>query len=487
MARKKVVLVIVEGPSDDTVLGVMLNQIYDKDKVYIHIMHGDITTRKGVHSDNIVAKIGDEVRKYAKSNHYMSRHFKQIIHIVDMDGAYIPKENVILDLEHDEISYESDGIHTPDQQGMIERNKQKTNNLYRLRGTGQIWQVPYRVYYMSCNLDHVLHNKRNSTSDEKEMDAYAFAKRYKNDVEGFVNFICDSDFSVNGDYKESWTYIEDGLNSIDRYTNLCICIMEEIKKGGNRMLNMTNFYYFSPTGGTKKAGKIFCSAISDKVKSVDLGVRDKAAEQPESELAVFAAPVFGGRIPAIVAEKLNGLDGHGKKAVTLAVYGNRAYEDALLELNNIIMERGFQVAASAAFVAQHSIVPEVGIGRPDEQDASGIRDFARKVLNKLENGIENVVAVPGNYPYKDGMNTSATPVSMPSCTQCGTCGAACPTGAIHMEDGSVATDLEKCILCMACVKACPEHARILPPPMQEAMDQKLGVLKSVRKENEYFL
>lgn len=231
MARKKVVLVIVEGSSDDTALGIMLNQIYDKDKVYVHIMHGDITSRKGVRPDNIIAKIGDEVRKYAKSNHYTSKHFKQIIHIVDMDGAYIPNENVILDLEHDEISYESDGIHTRDQQGIIERNKQKTDNLYRLRGTVQIWQVPYNVYYMSCNLDHVLHNKRNSTDGEKETDAYIFAKKYKNDVEGFVNFICASDFSVNGDYKESWAYIEKGLNSIDRYTNLGICIMKEIEKG----------------------------------------------------------------------------------------------------------------------------------------------------------------------------------------------------------------------------------------------------------------
>jgi len=100
LARKKVVLVIVEGPSDDTALGVMLNQIYVKDKVHVHIMHGDITTRKGVRSDNIVAKIGDEVRKYARSNHYTSKHFKQIIHIIDMDGAYIPNENVILDLKH---------------------------------------------------------------------------------------------------------------------------------------------------------------------------------------------------------------------------------------------------------------------------------------------------------------------------------------------------------------------------------------------------
>lgn len=230
LARKKVVLVIVEGPSDDTALGIMLNQIYDKDSVYVHIMHGDITTRKGVRSDNIVAKIGDEVRAYAKSQHYSSKDFKQIIHIVDTDGAYIPDEKIISAPEVEKISYESDGIHTSDQQGIIERNKQKTGNLYRLRGTGQIWKVPYRVYYMSCNLDHVLHNKRNSTDEEKETDAYAFAKKYRNDVDGFVNLICDSEFSVNGDYKESWTHIEDGMNSIERYTNLGICIIEELNK-----------------------------------------------------------------------------------------------------------------------------------------------------------------------------------------------------------------------------------------------------------------
>ena len=149
---------------------------------------------------------------------------------MDTDGAYIPNENIILDSVHNKIFYESDGIHTPDQQGIIDRNKQKTDNLYRLRGTGQIWNVPYRIYYMSCNLDHVLHNKRNSTDDEKETDAYIFAKKYKNDIEGFVKFICESDFSVSGDYKESWVYIENGLNSIDRYTNLGICIMEEIKE-----------------------------------------------------------------------------------------------------------------------------------------------------------------------------------------------------------------------------------------------------------------
>jgi hypothetical protein len=227
LARKKVVLVIVEGSSDDTALGLTLNQVLDQDSVYIHIMHGDITTRNGINSKNIISKIGTVVKEYAKSQHYTAKQFKQIIHIVDTDGTYIPDDNVIGDTTCQNPMYESDGIHTKDAKGIIDRNEKKRDNLFRLRSCGDIWAVPYSVYYMSCNLDHVLHDKRNSTVEEKENDAYAFAKRFKNNSDGFVKFICESSFSVKGDYKGSWDYIENGMNSIQRYTNLPICIQEE--------------------------------------------------------------------------------------------------------------------------------------------------------------------------------------------------------------------------------------------------------------------
>jgi hypothetical protein len=229
LARKKVVLVIVEGPSDDTALGIALSQVYDRDLVYVHIMHGDITTRKGVNSQNIISKIGNEVQTYAKSQHYKASDFKRIIHIVDTDGAYIPDDCVLEEKAAANIRYESEGIYTDDVNGIIARNKAKADNLYRLRTCGNIWNIPYRVYYMSCNLDHVLHDKRNSTDEAKENDAYVFAKKYKRDTDGFVKFICESDFSVNGDFKESWKHIETGMNSVERYTNLCICIREEMK------------------------------------------------------------------------------------------------------------------------------------------------------------------------------------------------------------------------------------------------------------------
>ncbi len=176
------------------------------------------------------------------------------------------------------------------------------------------------------------------------------------------------------------------------------------------MLNRTDFYYFSPTGGTKKTGEILCQGLSEEIHPVDLGKRDQVAEIPESELVVVAVPVFGGRIPALAADKLKSLEGKGKKAVTLAVYGTRAYEDALLELNDIMMERGFQILASAACIAQHSIVPAVGKGRPDEQDREEILKFAAKVLEKLEKGADCPVSVPGNHLYKARMNMPVTPV-----------------------------------------------------------------------------
>ncbi|OUQ45675.1 hypothetical protein B5E64_08755 [Drancourtella sp. An12] len=146
MSHRKIVLVIVEGPSDETALGVALSQLFDRDKVYIHIMHGDITSRKGVQSSNIISKLGNEIRKYANSQHYKAKDFKQIIHIVDTDAVFIPDEKIIEDESAKEILYQSDGIHTQKPDEIIERNLQKKENLYRLRKTGQIWNIQMGLY-----------------------------------------------------------------------------------------------------------------------------------------------------------------------------------------------------------------------------------------------------------------------------------------------------------------------------------------------------
>ncbi len=253
------------------------------------------------------------------------------------------------------------------------------------------------------------------------------------------------------------------------------------------MFTKTLLLYFSPTGGTKKVGETFCQRISDNMTIIDLCRQNEVPTIPADALTVIAAPVFGGRIPAIVAEHLAKLNGTGKKAVTLVVYGNRAYEDALLELNDITEKCKFEIVASGAFIAQHSMNTDIAAGRPDDKDIKEITDFAEKVKAKLNNDTENNIKVPGNYPYKTFTPLPVTPISLPACTLCQQCISICPTHAITIENGTIKTNPEKCILCMACTANCPGNVRILPPPLQEKMQQMLGSLKSVRKENEIFL
>lgn len=249
------------------------------------------------------------------------------------------------------------------------------------------------------------------------------------------------------------------------------------------MSDTMEVYYFSPTGGTKKVSDIFAAGMGKELIWHDLGDKQMSAKQPQGELIVVAAPVFGGRIPSVVREKIKTLAGDGKKAVTIAVYGNRAYEDALLEMNDILMQGGFTVIASAALVAQHSIVPEVGAGRPDAEDIKEIRAFAEAV--KRSTSAANV-HVPGNRPYKPEMNVPVAPLSLPSCTACGACARICQTDAISNVDGKMATDAAKCILCMACIHTCPKQARILPPSLQQKTDNMLAAFKAVRNKNEVF-
>lgn len=224
MARKKIVFVIVEGPSDDAALGVLLNRLYDKNKVHIEIMHGDITTDLSIDPNNIVSALGDIIKGYASSMHFTQSHFQEVIHLIDMDGAYIPDSAIVNNPEADKPIYSLADIQTSKPEQLKLRNQHKRSKLTRISTLKKVWvSVPYKAYYMSCNLDHVLYGKLNSTDAEKENDAYAFAKKYKDNVDGFLTFICDSDFSKVDGYKESWDFIKKDLHSLERFTNFGLC------------------------------------------------------------------------------------------------------------------------------------------------------------------------------------------------------------------------------------------------------------------------
>ena len=227
MARKKIVLVIVEGPSDDSALGVILNRLFDKNKVHIEIMHGDITTDMNIDPIDIAKALGEVIKRYADSMHFKQLHFQQVIHLIDMDGAYIPDDRVVENPDAEKPVYTLTNIQTAKRDLLLRRNKHKQSKIERICGMQKVWgSIPYRAYYMSSNLDHVLYGKLNSSDEDKENDAYAFAKKYKDDIDGFLKFISDSDFSRMEGYKESWAFIKKGCHSLERYTNLGICFAD---------------------------------------------------------------------------------------------------------------------------------------------------------------------------------------------------------------------------------------------------------------------
>ncbi|MGN0767704.1 MAG: hypothetical protein ACI4NF_08355 [Christensenellales bacterium] len=227
MPRKKIVFVIVEGPSDEEALGVLLNRIYDSKAVYVQVMHCDITTELDVNTSNVVAKIGDVVKKYAGRT-FKSGDFSRIIHITDTDGAFIPDDAVVEDAAAVKPLYSATEIRTQRKSGIENRNLRKRECLNRLSSASRIWGVPYQIYYMSCNLDHALYGKLNSTDDEKESDSFAFAKKYRDDIPSFMKYISESDFSVVGSYPQSWQYISEGLHSLERHTNFGLCFQTEV-------------------------------------------------------------------------------------------------------------------------------------------------------------------------------------------------------------------------------------------------------------------
>lgn len=223
MARKKIVFVIVEGPTDNDALGLVFEHFFKDKEVYVHIVHGDITTRTGINNANILKAVVEEIKGYASNMHLTSKDFQEIIHIVDMDGAFVANTKVVEDITKEEVYYSETEIRTKDKLGIENRNMQKRENLNKMTAKNKIWNIPYSVYYMSCNLDHVLYNKLNSTDEEKEQDAFDFAKRFEEDLQGFLKFISTSDFSVQGTYVDTWQFIKEETHSLERHTNLGLC------------------------------------------------------------------------------------------------------------------------------------------------------------------------------------------------------------------------------------------------------------------------
>ena len=272
--------------------------------------------------------------------------------------------------------------------------------------------------------------------------------------------------------------------------------------------------FFSPTGNTRKAVVEIADVIARRegiaVREIDFtlpGAREEVRKFEAGELVIFGTPVYAGRIPNKILPAVQTLfEGNGALAVPVVTFGNRSFDNALIELRIELEQHGFHTIAGAAFVAEHVFSNKLAAGRPDEKDLQTIRRFAGDVAEKikgLEEGpldgmaeipapaaVKGIEPVPAYYRplQEDGSPANflkAKPKTSDSCNDCGICARVCPMGSISPEDYRTVTGI--CIKCQACVKSCPVHAKFFDDPVMLSHTRMLEQHYERPAENEVFL
>lgn len=272
--------------------------------------------------------------------------------------------------------------------------------------------------------------------------------------------------------------------------------------------------YFSPTGTTEKVISALAAGLSAKYPAAVVftydftlpAARSSFPQLCEDDLVIFGMPTYAGRLPNLMLKYLNGfLQGSGALAVPVVTFGNRNFDNSLIELRDILEDHGFRTIAAAACSCEHSFSYKLGAGRPDDKDLAEIGDFAERIMSKLvetENRDTELVPVEvpgvpasqdhgGYYQPRDRHGVSidirkVKPLTdMDKCTQCGLCAEICPLGAIDPQDVSQVPGI--CMKCGACTKKCPEAAKYYEDAGYLYHKTELEEMYARRADNAFFL
>ncbi len=267
--------------------------------------------------------------------------------------------------------------------------------------------------------------------------------------------------------------------------------------------------YFSATGTTKKV----VSQIAENL-AIYLGVKCETFDFTlakmrtieikieKEDLVVFGTPVYAGRVPNVLLKYLSTIYGNGAVAVPIVVYGNRNYDDALIELRDILEKGDFKTIAAASFIGEHSFSKILAKGRPDKEDLNIALDFSEMLLTKI-NQIEDYkdiidpINVNGSdYPYRGYYQPrdrfgnlinilKVKPNTADNCNDCKLCVKVCPMNSINYDDVRSFNGI--CIKCGACLKICPKNAKYYDDKGYLYHKKELEEMYSKRLEPEIFI
>lgn len=239
--------------------------------------------------------------------------------------------------------------------------------------------------------------------------------------------------------------------------------------------------YFSPTSGTKKIVKAIAESIDSNYEEFDITLpqnRTNSITFSSNDLVIIGMPTYAGRFPRLLHNYIDTITANNTLGVFITTYGNRDYEDALLEQYDIFTSKGFIGLGAATFITEHSSTSKLATGRPHAEDLKTASDFGCEIIKRLKeiNSLSdlNSLTLPGSIPYveKNIPPMPFAPETNEKCVTCGICAKHCPTSAIDFSDCRT-IDISKCIKCNSCVKRCPLSAKAMTSEPYKNMQNML--------------
>ena len=272
-------------------------------------------------------------------------------------------------------------------------------------------------------------------------------------------------------------------------------------------MKIKNVYtiFFSPTGSTKSIASLIGDGIANKLavsnNKVDFTLPQQRLNKyyfTEQDFVIFAMPVYAGRIPNKILPFVQSMFlGENTPVVLVSVFGNRNFDESLMELKIELEKQNFRAIAAAAIVSQHVFSEQIAKNRPDQEDLQEIQQFIKDVTKQISEPKVANLDLPGHIPvgpYYVPLGISGDPVhflkakpetDLNLCIDCKACAKVCPMGSISINDVSSIPGI--CIKCQACIKICPTNAKYFSDPDFISHVKMLEKNYSARSDNQFFL